>query len=463
MTVDGSGSLAKADTTIQVGGGVNRVGGMGTLTIQNGGTVRSGTPTTNSAGIAIGSGMTGDTGTVTVTGVGSLLDANGYRLSVGTANNGAGSTTGGAGTLTISNGAHAVSGATYSDTEAALSVGAFSGGTGVISISGSGSQLIASGLAVIGGTNTGSGVVAGGTGTVSVTGGGLLQTGAETIQAGSRLTVDQSSTLSTPSININGGTAALATLTTATSISFGSGGTLAVQAVSGSNTINNFGFGDVIDFTGTTAVTVSGTTVTGGGGSITVAAAPANSSYQLISDGNGGTDVALTPQTTGVYRFFEQSNGTHFYTSSQAEAAGLKNPSSPSYRQDLTPETNGFGALAQVSSDPNEVQVFRFFDAAHGTEFLTASSTEASGLMTPGSATYRPDLAFEPNSSFYEDGTQQAGDVAVYRFFDKNLGTHFYTGNQSEYNSITTVGTPTFRTDLTYEGIGFYAPAGTYS
>ena len=55
---------------------------------------------------------------------------------------------------------------------------------------------------------------------------------------------------------------------------------------------------------------------------------------------------------------------------------------------------------------------------------------------------------------FYEHATQQAGDVAVYRFFDTSYGTHFYTSSASERASILAA-----RADLKEEGIGFYAPA----
>ena len=75
----------------------------------------------------------------------------------------------------------------------------------------------------------------------------------------------------------------------------------------------------------------------------------------------------------------------------------------------------------------------------------------------------KPDLVFEASSSFLEHSTQQVGDVAVYRFFDQTYGTHFYTGSQSEFAAITTKGTPSYRADLVSEGVGFYAPAGTYS
>ena len=446
LTVDGTSSVARADGTIAVGTGTDRVGGKGTLTVQNGGTARAGTAATGSAGIAIGSGMSGQTGTATVTGVGSLLDANGFRISLGTATTSAGATTGGAGTLTISNGAHALAGANYSNTEAALAVGAVAGGTGTISITGTGSELIASGAAIIGGTNSGSGITQGGTGTVSVTAGGILQTGAITIEAGSSLTVDQSSTLAAPTVNINGGAADLGNLTSTTAVSFGAGGTLRLHTLTGSNTIANFTFGDTIDFANTTAVTLSGNTVAGGGGTLTLAAAPANSSYQLISDGNGGQFVALEPKTIGVYRFFDQSTGTHFYTADSTE-----NQTVLQTRPDLKPEgPGGIGlqALASSSSDPNAAPVYRFFDTVFGTHFFTASASERDGLIAT-----RSDLTYEPNSTFYEHTIQQPGDVAVYRFFDSVHGTHFYTDSPSERAGILAN-----RSDLVSEGIGFYEP-----
>ena len=64
----------------------------------------------------------------------------------------------------------------------------------------------------------------------------------------------------------------------------------------------------------------------------------------------------------------------------------------------------------------------------------------------------RPDLTFE-GIAFYEDATPQAGDTAVYRFFDTRNGTHFYTSSDSERLSILAT-----RPDLAGEGTAFYAP-----
>ena len=458
VVVDGMGSQVFASRSIEIGTGSARAGGKGTLTVRNGGVARSGTPATGSAGIAIGATMGGETGTATVDGVGSLLDANGYRLSIGTADLAGGQTVGADGSLSVSNGGRVLSGAAYSDVEAALAVGAVAGGTGTLTVAGAGSKLVATGEAVIGGRDSGKGVVAGGTGTVSVSAGGTLQTQAMFIERGSSVSVDAASTLAATAVTIDGGTLSLAVLTSALPVSFGSGGTLAVASVSGSVTVGNFAAGDVIDVVGLPSATVSGSTIAVGAGSLVLSPTAGAGSYQTASDGHGGTLVSLTPQTIGVYRFFEQGNGTHFYTNSQSEAQSIL-----STRPDLSPETNGFGAYQKAAGDPVQEQVFRFFDQVHGTEFLTASSTEASGLMTPGSATYRTDLTFESSSAFFEDSVAKPGDVAVYRFFDKVYGTHFYTGDAVEHATLTTPGSAGFRADLVDEGVGFYAPSGTYS
>ena len=55
--------------------------------------------------------------------------------------------------------------------------------------------------------------------------------------------------------------------------------------------------------------------------------------------------------------------------------------------------------------------------------------------------------------AFYEDSTPQAGDTAVFRFFDTVHGTHLFTQSAGERASILST-----RADLVAEGIAFYAP-----
>ncbi len=206
--------------------------------------------------------------------------------------------------------------------------------------------------------------------------------------------------------------------------------------------------GNPADLSGVTmATTNGGFTVGGGTGS---PGSPTNGSVTA-----GGQ--------SGVYRFFDSSTGTHFFTADVNEKNTLMSSGSAGFRPDLKEEVNNFGAVNPSASGAGAETVYRFFDTVHGTHFFTASQTEANSLKDPGSSTYRADLVFEAASSFLEHSTQQVGDVAVYRFFDQTYGTHFYTGSQSEFAAITTKGTASYRADLVSEGVGFYAPVGTYS
>ena len=145
-----------------------------------------------------------------------------------------------------------------------------------------------------------------------------------------------------------------------------------------------------------------------------------------------------------VYRFFDTSNGTHFYTADPAEAAlVLRN------RPDLVADGAGLRALNPAANDPAAAPVFRFFDVSTGTHFFTASAAERDTIIKT-----RADLQFEPSSIFYEHLEFQSGDTAVYRFFDSVHGTHFYTADPTERATILAT-----RSDLVGEGIGFYEPA----
>ena len=174
--------------------------------------------------------------------------------------------------------------------------------------------------------------------------------------------------------------------------------------------------------------------------------------------GTGSAPGDSTPAASApVYRFFDTVYGTHLFTQSLSEAQSIL-----ATRPDLFEETNNFGAV-NPQTDLNAEAVYRFFETSNGTHFFTANRQEFLGLTTPGSSTYRSDFTYEANSTFYEDSIQQAGDVAVYRLFDSVHGTQFLTGSLSEYTGLTTAGSSTYRPDLAPEGIAFYAPTGSFS
>ena len=92
--------------------------------------------------------------------------------------------------------------------------------------------------------------------------------------------------------------------------------------------------------------------------------------------------------------------------------------------------------------------IHRFFDNNGGTHFFTASSNEQDSLLTSPSSS----MKYE-GVAFYEDSTPQAGDTAVFRFFDTVHGTHLFTQSAGDRASILST-----RADLVAEGLAFYAP-----
>lgn len=160
------------------------------------------------------------------------------------------------------------------------------------------------------------------------------------------------------------------------------------------------------------------------------------------SVGEDQAPAAITATTTGlvVYRFFDTSNGSHFYTDSQSERDAITHTAGTP----LLYEGFGFNAGLQ-GSDGATAPVFRFFDTNNGSHFLTASTGERDGLQAS-----RQDLKFE-GVAFYQHIAAQANDTAVYRFFDTTTGSHFFTPSQTERGAVIAT-----RSDLVNEGIAFY-------
>ena len=184
-------------------------------------------------------------------------------------------------------------------------------------------------------------------------------------------------------------------------------------------------------------------------GTIRFSAPEADMVFQLGTDASGNASIALAlaanidPASVNVFRFFDSAHGTQLLTEDPAERDAIIGG-----RPDLRYEGVGLHALDPAQPDANATAGYRFFDVSSGTHFLTASDAERDALL--GS---RPDLVFEPGSTLFEHATPQAGDAAVYRFFDIQSGAHFFTADAGERASILST-----RPDMTFEGVAFYAP-----
>ena len=190
----------------------------------------------------------------------------------------------------------------------------------------------------------------------------------------------------------------------------------------------------------------------------------ANDTFQLsVTDAQAGTStdsngsvsivgappqpIPVTPTTIGapVFRFYEPSNDSHFYTTNSVEAQALEEAGSGYNYEGI-----GFHGV-DPTTDPSAEPVYRFYDTNTNSHFYTASLPEVHQIQ----ATLPNELL--DGVAFYVDPTQQAGDLAMYRYYDTSgmgAGEHFYTDSPTEMASLKVT-----RPDLVEEGPAFFVKA----
>jgi T5SS/PEP-CTERM-associated repeat protein len=179
IVVGASGLLAFAGQMAISNGDTIAGAGSGRVTIGAGATLAALGPTAaapliaaNLPALVIGEGQYGDTaaaGTLDANGVGALVNMAGYGIAVGGAAVGDLASGGGNGSLTVEGGATILCGGSTAASPA-LTIGVAANATGVVTITGSGSLLLASGSVVVGQEGTASLAVLNGA-TLTATGG----------------------------------------------------------------------------------------------------------------------------------------------------------------------------------------------------------------------------------------------------------------------------------------------------
>ncbi len=112
----------------------------------------------------------------------------------------------------------------------------------------------------------------------------------------------------------------------------------------------------------------------------------------------------------------------------------------------VSTQSSGLPAGYQNGGTGTVGAVYRFFDTRYGTHFFTSDAGEKNTVLAT-----RPDLVEETNG-FGDVAQSDPNAVAVYRFFDTTFGTHFFTASATERNTVIAT-----RPDLTYEpGSTFY-------
>ena len=130
-----------------------------------------------------------------------------------------------------------------------------------------------------------------------------------------------------------------------------------------------------------------------------------------------------TPAGEEVFRFFNTATGGHFYTASEEERDFVEDTLSQSF------ELQGTAFLAAQEDDPNATPVFRFFNEAEGEHFYTTSEEERDFVEDTLS-----DFVFEGIAFFaYEESLPET--APVFRFFSEEAG-HFYTASAEERDFV---------------------------
>lgn len=145
--------------------------------------------------------------------------------------------------------------------------------------------------------------------------------------------------------------------------------------------------------------------------------------------------------TIEIFRFFDTSTGTHFYTGNAAERDTIIAASSA-----LSYEGVAFTAADTTSNLSGLVNVFRLYNSITGTHFYTADENERANAVNNLAGFIDEGIAYYGYAEALDDGSS----AALFRFYNEATGTHFYTASEAERDEIQTVGT------LAYEGIAYY-------
>lgn len=164
-------------------------------------------------------------------------------------------------------------------------------------------------------------------------------------------------------------------------------------------------------------------------------------SYSIyLNQLNGPTGLGIIGKydASAIYRFFNQSTGTHFYSGDKGEVEHVLK-TAPQYR---------FEGQAFSKSEPSAdtIDVARFFNTATGTHFYTADVEEAAYIQAN-----HPAFLYE-GSAYQAYATPVTGTTELYRFYNTETGTHFYTTDRAEMESVRVELAGT----MNFEGTAFY-------
>ena len=148
----------------------------------------------------------------------------------------------------------------------------------------------------------------------------------------------------------------------------------------------------------------------------------------------------LSQEGSTVYRFLNTNTGVHFYTSSEVERDVILE-NLPNY----VSEGSAYVSVDPFTGSPEPEQVYRFLNKDTGTHLYTVSEIEKESVEQN-----LPNYSLE-TESFFAFTEQQPGTIPIYRFFNNGTGAHFYTPSETEREVVEQT-LPNYQS----EGIAYY-------
>jgi hypothetical protein len=124
-----------------------------------------------------------------------------------------------------------------------------------------------------------------------------------------------------------------------------------------------------------------------------------------------------------VYRFYNLKNGSHFYTASEFERYQVQSTMGATYHLD------GVVYSVNTTSAANTQPLYRFYNPSAGSHFYTASEAEKADVIA------RLGNVFRYEGPAYMVSTDPSG-APVFRFYNVRTGTHFYTASIAERDMV---------------------------
>src|SRR5574340_635960 len=149
-----------------------------------------------------------------------------------------------------------------------------------------------------------------------------------------------------------------------------------------------------------------------------------------------GAATVFTPPTTPptppapvsalmpVYRFYNVRTGSHFYTASPSKRDAVIAQWADVFSYE------GAAYTVNTSNPANVVALYRFYNVSNGSHFYTASLDERNAVIAQWSATY----AYE-GPAYNVSGTA-TNSSPMYRFYNTRSGSHFYTISAEERDMV---------------------------